>query len=376
MSYLKLDTEAFFAGQRRVMPPLAICKRTGSLILKSNEKTCRNRIVPALFVVLLISLLSLLFAITSALASPSDDADISELEHQSAELNNSYNQALQEMVALDTETQRQEQEIKAVRERSSEVTTAIADQEGRLVELQQQLMDRQVVLEKRLTSSYKSSDMGYIEVVMGAGDFSDFLNRVDMVNKIAEEDQRLIDSYKETKKSIEDELASLAEKQAELTSLEASLSSAEQELLTAQSEKQAFVSSLENQMATNTGQLEQLRTEAAQIEASMSSIQSQVTFATSGGGDSSPSGGGASISVTATAYCLSGRTATGMPAGPGIIAVDPGVIPLGSQVYVSGYGNAIAADTGGAISGNKIDVWLPCGDAYSWGVRTVNVTIY
>jgi 3D (Asp-Asp-Asp) domain-containing protein len=65
-----------------------------------------------------------------------------------------------------------------------------------------------------------------------------------------------------------------------------------------------------------------------------------------------------------------------MPVGRGIIAVDPNVIPLGSRVHVSGYGDAIAADTGGAIHGNIVDVWLPCGEAYAWGRRTVTITVY
>ena len=65
-----------------------------------------------------------------------------------------------------------------------------------------------------------------------------------------------------------------------------------------------------------------------------------------------------------TAYCsgCSGKTATGvnLRSNPNIkvIAVDPKVIPLGSKVHVEGYGYAVAADTGGAIKGNKIDVFL------------------
>jgi len=51
-----------------------------------------------------------------------------------------------------------------------------------------------------------------------------------------------------------------------------------------------------------------------------------------------------------------GRTAMGLRAGYGVVAVDPRVIPLGSLVYVEGYGFAIAADTGGAIKGNRIDL--------------------
>ena len=59
-----------------------------------------------------------------------------------------------------------------------------------------------------------------------------------------------------------------------------------------------------------------------------------------------------------------------------VIAVDPSVIPLGTKVYVEGYGYATAADTGGAIKGNKIDVFIPSHSAaMSWGKRQVEVQI-
>lgn len=83
-----------------------------------------------------------------------------------------------------------------------------------------------------------------------------------------------------------------------------------------------------------------------------------------------------------TAYCTgcSGVTANGtdLRANPGlkVIAVDPRVIPLGTKVWVEGYGEAIAADTGGAIKGNKIDVYVPTNDqAYAWGRKSVTVKI-
>lgn len=91
------------------------------------------------------------------------------------------------------------------------------------------------------------------------------------------------------------------------------------------------------------------------------------------------------ITVTATAYTAdceggSGITYTGvdLKANPDakVIAVDPSVIPLGTEVYVEGYGHAVAADIGGAIKGNKIDVFIPRqAEAESWGVQTVDVTI-
>jgi 3D (Asp-Asp-Asp) domain-containing protein len=76
---------------------------------------------------------------------------------------------------------------------------------------------------------------------------------------------------------------------------------------------------------------------------------------------------------TATAF-PTGRTATGILAGYGIVAVDPRVIPLGSHVFVPGYGLAIAADTGGAIIGNRIDLCMESvRDAIVFGRRPVKV---
>lgn len=91
------------------------------------------------------------------------------------------------------------------------------------------------------------------------------------------------------------------------------------------------------------------------------------------------------ITVEATAYTAnctgcSGITKTGvdLKANPNakVIAVDPTVIPLGSKVYVEGYGYATAEDIGGAIKGNRIDVFIPTqNEAIQWGRKQVKVTI-
>lgn len=71
-----------------------------------------------------------------------------------------------------------------------------------------------------------------------------------------------------------------------------------------------------------------------------------------------------------------GITATGMRTARGVIAVDPRVIPLGTRLYVEGYGPGIAADTGGAIKGNIIDVFFPTAEEVrNWGRRYVKVYI-
>jgi len=71
-----------------------------------------------------------------------------------------------------------------------------------------------------------------------------------------------------------------------------------------------------------------------------------------------------------------GRTATGKRAGYGIAAVDPRVIPMGSKLYIEGYGYAIAADVGRAIKGNRMDLGFNSHKgALKWGRRTVRVVI-
>lgn len=101
--------------------------------------------------------------------------------------------------------------------------------------------------------------------------------------------------------------------------------------------------------------------------------------------NTAPVSGGTEMSVTATAYTAycngcSGTTAYGIDlrANPNqkVIAVDPRIIPLGTRVWVEGYGEAIAGDTGGAIKGNKIDVFLASHDsAIAWGVKKVKIKV-
>lgn len=78
----------------------------------------------------------------------------------------------------------------------------------------------------------------------------------------------------------------------------------------------------------------------------------------------------------ATAYCLKGRMANGQTVHSGAIAADPRVLPLGTKVYIEGMGSYVVKDTGGAIKGNKIDVWLAsCSQARKFGRRPLQLTI-
>lgn len=95
------------------------------------------------------------------------------------------------------------------------------------------------------------------------------------------------------------------------------------------------------------------------------------------------------LKMTATAYDATfescgkhpdhpqyGITYSGLRVRPGIVAVDPKVIPLGTYLYVEGYGEALAADIGGAIKGNRIDLYYESPeDVAKYGKRTVKVYV-
>lgn len=88
-----------------------------------------------------------------------------------------------------------------------------------------------------------------------------------------------------------------------------------------------------------------------------------------------------SLWMEATAYLPTdgsshGITASGIPARRGIVAVDPAVIPLGARVFIPGYGLALAADTGGAIVGDRIDLCVEdAGEAWRYGRQDVKVYV-
>ena len=84
------------------------------------------------------------------------------------------------------------------------------------------------------------------------------------------------------------------------------------------------------------------------------------------------------LAFSATAYCLKGRTALGGGVRRGVVAADPRILPLGTQIQLdagSYSGTYTVADTGGAVRGRKLDIWVPsCSEANRFGRRAVKIS--
>ena len=189
-------------------------------------------------------------------------------------------------------------------------------------------------------------------------------------------------------------LAGLNEKEAAVRSLLTDAETARASLARARDEKASYIDQLSAQQRLNSQDIASLSRRAAVAEQRSAELQAAAraqapsvqpaAAATSSQTSTRPpaslsaaSGSQRTLTVDAVAYSLPGHTASGLPVGKGIVAVDPTVIPLGTRLYVPGYGPAIAADVGTAIKGAIIDLWFPTYDqAAAWGRKTVTITIY
>lgn len=81
----------------------------------------------------------------------------------------------------------------------------------------------------------------------------------------------------------------------------------------------------------------------------------------------------------ATAYCLRGKTASGSGVRRGIVAADPRILPLGTKIEIeagSYSGTYTVADTGGAVKGKILDIWMPsCSEARKFGRKKIKVSV-
>jgi 3D (Asp-Asp-Asp) domain-containing protein len=147
----------------------------------------------------------------------------------------------------------------------------------------------------------------------------------------------------------------------------------------ARTAKAAYLERLATERRLNDSRISEIQSRAQAAEARAASLE-PAPAAPEARAAASPAAvqtGGRTITVLATGYALTGSTATGLPVGWGVVAVDPSVIPLGTRLNIPGYGEAVAADIGSGVQGSMIDLWFPsAGQAQGWGRRTITITLH
>jgi 3D (Asp-Asp-Asp) domain-containing protein len=226
-------------------------------------------------------------------------------------------------------------------------------------------------LAQRLRALYDHEGTSTVDVLFGATSLTDALNQLDSLDHVTSLDAQILTQLSSAEVRVVHTKHQLAVREARLQNAIRSATAETRSLADVHAERSTYIAHLSYQ-----------QTQIASLEAQARAAQvktRQLTQAPPAAAIAQlvPAGSGNALTVVSTGYCLTGTTATGIPVGWGVAAVDPRVIPLGTHLTIPGYGEAVAADTGGAITGDRVDLWFPtCGQAGGWGTRSVTIALH
>jgi peptidoglycan DL-endopeptidase CwlO len=314
-------------------------------------------------------------------AGATDQADA--LRGQQSSLAGRSRAAVLSLYSLDTELARSRAALASLRARAAAVERRRADAATEIGVARGVLVESQAQLAARLRTLYEEGEPDAISVLLGATSLQNAVSRLDELDRAAHLDRQAINESRTARQRLAKLVATLRARAADLQQLTAAEERTTSSLEAARAERVRYIARLRDEQRLKAAQIARLaataragasRSEA--IEAAHGSPASVAAVATPPAATpAAPIGN--SITVTATGYSLAGTTSTGLPAGWGIVAVDPGVIPLGTHLTIPGYGDGVAADTGGAVHGAVIDLWFPTqAQALAWGRRVVTITVH
>jgi 3D (Asp-Asp-Asp) domain-containing protein len=218
--------------------------------------------------------------------------------------------------------------------------------------------------------------------VLGSASLDEAINGIDGLNHLASQNESVIEQTRSARRQLAALSAMFAAHRAELIRLHASAASAAASLQQARAERVSYIGRLADERRLTAAHLVGLELQARAAEAKAETVAIQASSpptapqAVDSASPPAAPAGGRTLIVFATGYAIAGHTSTGLPAGWGVVAVDPGLIPLGTRLSIPGYGAGVASDTGGAVRGPTIDLWFPTlAQALAWGRRTITITL-
>jgi 3D (Asp-Asp-Asp) domain-containing protein len=308
---------------------------------------------------------------------------VDSLQNQVGSLQGRTHRALLDLYALDTRLQTAQSELAALQTQADSLRGQQALLRAQLSATRHTLSVSRRSLGLHLRMLYKQGDVSTLAVVLGAQNLDEAVTKLDALTNVADESKQIVEAASAARVRLTLLQNSLLERSA---SIAAALRSAQQTaaaLAATRVERLSFISRLRGQQRLKAAQISALQVAATRVERKSHEIQATAVVtaespvASPAAAQTAPAQSGRTLTVSSTGYALPGRTATGIPVGWGVVAVDPSVIPLGTRLTVPGYGEGVAADTGSAVRGATIDLWFPSlGQAQAWGRRTVTITLH
>ena len=334
--------------------------------------------------------------VTISTPSTGDAETAPALANRAATLARSESAALLELYAAESALSRARGDAAALATRSAALEASERSLAARTEIVRRSLKASQERVAALLRALYIQGEPDPISVILGATSLDEAIAGIEGLSRATDQNRRLSVEATVHARKLVGLRAQLAAQRASLTRAESAARASVARLEAAAAGRSATVAAVRRARSLTTKRLAALEAQAQAAERRSAEITStaaaapQSTAAAPSGGSTETAGtegaaaasaapiqGTRSFVADAVAYHLPGKTASGLPVGVGVIAVDPTVIPLGTRVFVPGYGPAVAADVGSAIKGNIIDLWMPStAQARAWGRRTVTITIY
>jgi 3D (Asp-Asp-Asp) domain-containing protein len=280
--------------------------------------------------------------------------------------------ALLDLYALDSRLSQARAELGRIHTRVAALQTEQRQVRTELAIVARNVRVSQSMLAEHLRALYENGEPNALAILLGSSSLDDAVAKLNDLEQNARQGQDAVAQTQQGRAKLAELARALAAQVDEANALEVRARQTATTLAAARARRVAYLSSLAHERRLTARQLSSLDAHAKRVVENAQRLQ---------GRSSAPAppvaAAQGTITVTATGYSLPGHTSTGLPVGPGVVAVDPGVIPLGTRMTIPGYGEGIAADTGSGVSGNTIDLWFPTlADALAWGRRTVTITLH
>jgi len=309
---------------------------------------------------------------------------------QAQTLRGAESAALLDLYAAESALARARVGLQQLESRSAELEGAEQSARHEAEVVRRSLAASQIRIARLLRDLYIGGGPDALAIVFGATSLDEATDGIEWLERATALNESLARQAAARAERLDRVQKDLATRRARLDGARAEARAAERRLAIAVAAKQASLATIRQQRSVTEKRLEALQAQAEQAQERSAELTAAAAAAAGDSATASPPGvstatdiaaptpsGPRTLVVDAVAYHLPGSTASGLPVGIGVIAVDASVIPLGTRVFVPGYGHAVAADVGSAVRGNIIDLWMPTTkDALAWGRRTVTITIY
>jgi 3D (Asp-Asp-Asp) domain-containing protein/septal ring factor EnvC (AmiA/AmiB activator) len=304
-----------------------------------------------------------------------------QLRAQDASLLARQRAASLDLYALQSQLARAQQRLAALRSEREAAEAKLTSLRIQLDVAWQSTYIAEEHLGARLRQLYEHGQTDPFAILLGAESLDEAITGLEGLRSLAAGDREIVEQVRRARAELGRAKRQVAARAAELGEAEAAAAATASSLAAAQAERRAYLARLASERGFTQRRIAQVRRvvhtaqqRTADLSAPAAGIPDDDAPAPTA---PAPVGDGQTLTVTATGYALRGRTATGLPTGWGVVAVDPSVIPLGTRMTIPGYGEGIAADIGSAVHGNVIDIWFPTtAQALAWGRRTVTITLH